>query len=106
MRVSTHAYAEATHVMDLRRDRSVPLNLGKCKIFKSILKLKMHRRGNREKRRLRKGNELELQQRIRITLGAFLSRKFWSGGKLVRGTKISGISVRADLFFLKILVPP
>ena len=35
-----------------------------------------------------------------------LSRKFWSGGKIGRGTKISGILVRADHFFLKILAPP
>jgi len=58
MRVSTHVYAEATHVMDLRRDRKRSLKLRECKIFKSILPLKMHRRGNREKRRLRKGNRV------------------------------------------------
>ena len=31
---------------------------------------------------------------------------FGPAEKLVRGTKISGILVRADHFFLKILVPP
>ncbi len=30
-----------------------------------------------------------------------MSQKFWSGGKLVRGTTISGISVRADHFLVR-----
>ena len=48
---------------------------------------------------------------LRALFGAHGSQRVCHGNfgpaeKLVRGTKISGISVRADHFFLKILVPP
>ena len=49
--------AEATHAMDLRRDRKRSLKLREVQDLQEY-KLKMHRRGNREKRRLRKGNRV------------------------------------------------
>ena len=44
--------------------------------------------------------------RVLLQLTLYCHGNFGPAEKLVRGTKISGISVQADHFFLKILVPP
>ena len=56
MRVSTHVHSDTESPWTGEEIESVPLNLGKCKKLKNTPKLRMQKRGDREKCRLKKGN--------------------------------------------------
>ena len=56
MRVSTRVHSDTEAPWIGEEIESVPLNLGKCKKLKNTPKFRMQKRGDREKRRLRKGN--------------------------------------------------
>ena len=57
MRVSTHVYAEATHVMDLRRDRKRSLKL------REVQDLQEYTKAQDAQERKQNHNEIEVQSR-------------------------------------------